>query len=318
MAIASQEGCTYTRYADDLTFSTNKRSFPSKIAKIDKGTHQWQVGGKLKRAVEKAGFTINNTKTRMQYKNSRQDVTGLVVNSKVNTRVEYRRTARAMVHRLLKTGRFQIKKYNHDASGKLIVTEVDGTPKQLNGILSFIDSVTVYNMTKDMTLSEKKKSQQPSKNLNCNEKVYKSFLLYNNFYASPMPVIICEGKTDNIYLKAAIKRLAGAHPSLAEKKPDGSIGLKVSFFRRSLTARRILDFSGGSGEFKQFVQTYKKECDYIATSGKKQPVILLIDNDAGAKDILNSVKNITKLETDRKAPFIFVTQNISSVPLKIE
>jgi RNA-directed DNA polymerase len=110
--------------------------------------NQWQVGGKLKRIVEKAGFKINDAKTRMQYMDSRQDVTGLVVNSKANTRVEYRRASRAMVHRLLNTGGFQLKEYNLDESGNLIVTEVDGTIEQLNGILSFIDSVNLINKRK--------------------------------------------------------------------------------------------------------------------------------------------------------------------------
>ena len=32
--LASQSGCTYSRYADDLTFSTNKKEFPPEILKF--------------------------------------------------------------------------------------------------------------------------------------------------------------------------------------------------------------------------------------------------------------------------------------------
>jgi RNA-directed DNA polymerase len=106
--IASANGCTYSRYADDITFSTNKPEFPSNIAKRSAGTlHEWEVGDQLQEAVVSAGFVINPLKTRMQYRSSRQAVTGLIVNRKLNVRSEYRRIVRAMAHRLFKTGSFQ-------------------------------------------------------------------------------------------------------------------------------------------------------------------------------------------------------------------
>ena len=39
-------------------------------------------------------------------------------------------------------------------------------------------------------------------------KLYTQFLDYQSFYGINQPRIICEGKTDNIYLRAAMKRLA--------------------------------------------------------------------------------------------------------------
>jgi len=313
-ALSNQVGCSYSRYADDLTFSTNKRNFPAKVAKLAEGDHQWQVGKELVRIVERTGFTINNTKTRMQYMDSRQDVTGLVVNSKINTRAEYRRTARAMVHRLLNTGSFQRKQISHDDKGNLVETEVNGTLDQLNGILSFIDSVSVFNKRKDQNPSDKEKDLMPSKAPDCNEKVYRRFLFFKNFYASANPLIICEGKTDNIYLKAAIQRLADAHPCLAEKKEKGRISLKVCFFRRNATSGRILGLAGGTGEFINLIKMYATESKHIAAPGKKQPVILLIDNDEGAKGIYGYVKNLPKSKGDSKATFIFVTENLYIVP----
>lgn len=314
-ALSNQVSCSYSRYADDLTFSTNKRNFPTEVAKLTgEETHQWQVGKKLERIVEKAGFTINNAKTRMQYMNSRQDVTGLVVNSKVNTRAEYRRTARAMVHRLLNTGSFQRKQISPDDNGDLVETEVNGTLEQLNGMLSFIDSISVFNKRKDMKPSDRKKALKWPKHPDCNEKVYRHFLFFKNFHASPNPLIICEGKTDNIYLKAAIQRLADAHPCLAEKKENGSIGLKVSFFRRNATTGRILGLAGGTGELTNIIKMYTTESKHIAAPGKKQPVILIIDNDDGAKGIYSYVKNLTKSPVDPKSPFIFVTENLYIVP----
>jgi len=314
-ALSNQVGCFYSRYADDLTFSTNKRSFPAEIA-IHSGeeTHQWQVGGRLKRTVEKQGFRINNAKTRMQYMSSRQEVTGLVVNSKVNTRAEYCHTTRAMVHRLLITGSFQRKEYNHDENGNLVETEISGTVEQLNGMLSFIDSVNIANINKEMEVSGKVKGSKPSENLNCKEKTYRHFLFFKYFYASSKPLIICEGKTDNIYLECAIKQLADSHPSLAKKKDTGSVVLKISLLKRNATTSRILGLTGGTGEFNNFISLFREEIKHITAAAKKHPVILLIDNDDGAKRIYSHIRSVKKSDVDHKSQFIFVTENLYVVP----
>ena len=91
--LAKKYKCTYTRYADDITFSTRKSEFPSQVVKEEDGVYT--AGKRLKRDIMHAGFTINERKTRIQYKDSRQDVTGLIVNKKPNTKKEYWRTARA-------------------------------------------------------------------------------------------------------------------------------------------------------------------------------------------------------------------------------
>ncbi len=314
-ALAQKVSCSYSRYADDLTFSTNKRDFPDEIAKLDvTDNHQWQIGKKLEKIIKKSGFTINKSKTRMQYISSRQDVTGLVVNSKVNTRAEYRRNARAMVHRLLNTGEFQLKEVSCDEDGKKTEAMVDGTLKQLGGILSFIDSISVYNIKKDLKPSELKKPLTPFKEPDCNAKVYRSFLIYKNLYASPMPVILCEGKTDNIYLKAAIESLAKFHPLLAKKDKDGKIKLNIKFWKRSATTARIIGLGGGSGELNNLIRAYRKESRNIRAAGQKQPVIILIDNDDGATGLYKYAKNIRKSPIDKTSSFIYVTMNLYIIP----
>src|SRR5690606_20927302 len=90
VALARDCKCTYTRYADDLTFSTNAPTFPEKIGLKHDG-HSWVAGYSLVRLVENSGFGINTSKTRMQYRSSRQTVTGLSVNERVNVQRDYRR-----------------------------------------------------------------------------------------------------------------------------------------------------------------------------------------------------------------------------------
>ena len=146
--LASEAGCTYSRYADDLTFSTNKKEFPANIAVSagtkDSASHLWLPGDGLQKVIERTGFRINAKKTHQMYRTSRQDVTGLIVNKKINVRWEYRHTVRAMVHSLVKTGKFQILGLTHK-DGHAILEERPGTLNELHGMLGFIDSIDFYN-----------------------------------------------------------------------------------------------------------------------------------------------------------------------------
>ena len=86
----------------------------------------------LERIIMRSGFLINEKKTRLCFKDSRQEVTGLVVNKKINVKREYYRAIRAMLSSLYKTGTFTIE-------------ESEGKISQLEGRLSFIDQIDHYN-----------------------------------------------------------------------------------------------------------------------------------------------------------------------------
>jgi hypothetical protein len=101
-ALAKELRCGYTRYADDLTFSTNLPQFPSELA-VMVADHA-QVGGLLASVIERNGFRINLTKVRLQRRGVRQVVTGLVVNSGVNVQRRVIRQIRAMLHAWQKFG----------------------------------------------------------------------------------------------------------------------------------------------------------------------------------------------------------------------
>ncbi|MBK8927232.1 MAG: RNA-directed DNA polymerase [Crocinitomicaceae bacterium] len=81
----------YSRYADDLTFSTNERI-----------TEEMKI--ELKEIICRNQFEINAKKWRIRTQNQKQLVTGLVVNEKVNVDRKFIRKIRAMIHDLKLNG----------------------------------------------------------------------------------------------------------------------------------------------------------------------------------------------------------------------
>ena len=72
--LAEKFGVTYSRYADDITFSSGHNVFREGGAFMET----------FRKIVSGEGFSLNEGKLRLREKGSRQEVTGLVVNSKVN------------------------------------------------------------------------------------------------------------------------------------------------------------------------------------------------------------------------------------------
>lgn len=98
--------CSYTRYADDLTFSTDQTLFPRELAELKPvdGKSKWFPGSKLNRTIQKNGFQINPSKVRLQKFNQRQEVTGLITNRRVNVPRKFVREIRAILHNIRKKG----------------------------------------------------------------------------------------------------------------------------------------------------------------------------------------------------------------------
>ena len=89
LKIAKKYKLDYTRYADDLTFSTNDRKF----LEIQEQFYQ-----EVAKEIESSGFKINDKKTRLQFRDSRQEVTGVIVNKKLNVNRDYYKRTRAMAY----------------------------------------------------------------------------------------------------------------------------------------------------------------------------------------------------------------------------
>ena len=101
--LAKVNRCTYTRYADDITFSTTTRGFPADIGFID-SLGQLHVGNRLEQTIVDNGFFINSRKIWLRGRNHRQVVTGVTVNDSPNLPRKYTNQIRAMLHAWEKYG----------------------------------------------------------------------------------------------------------------------------------------------------------------------------------------------------------------------
>lgn len=302
--LAARHGCTYSRYADDLTFSTNEREFPERIARpASSSSDEWLVGDELAHLISASGFVVNTKKTRMQYRTSRQEVTGLVVNQKVNIPADYRRNVRAMVHHLFTKGTFEMEAVQSDpvTGGKL--AKVPGDLSTLHGMLGFIDGVDLYNRR----LTPRAKGTA----LNTKELMYRRFLFYKDFYAASQPVLVCEGKTDTVYITHAIRSLVHTFPLLGTLGPSGKVEIKLRRYRYAgRSTGRILGINGGHGDLRNLLLSYRDDLARFTAPGLKNPVIVLIDNDSAAAPTLKAIKHITGKAALNTDPFIHVVGNL--------
>ena len=86
LKFANKRKLNYSRYADDLTFSTNENINFKKITEY------------VAKTLKEEGFQINDSKTRLMKKSDRQVVTGVIVNEGINVNRKYIRSLRALIH----------------------------------------------------------------------------------------------------------------------------------------------------------------------------------------------------------------------------
>lgn len=95
--LAKRYGLFYTRYADDLTISTRRRTFPSQVAHVADGDLV-SIGSEFLDIIERSGFELNSRKSRISTHSERLAVTGLTVNQFPNITRDYIRTIRGITH----------------------------------------------------------------------------------------------------------------------------------------------------------------------------------------------------------------------------
>lgn len=280
LVLARDAHCTYTRYADDLTFSTNEKSFPTEIAVNVLGA-DWAVGTRLKKTIEKAGFLINPEKTRMSVRGSRQMVTGLVVNDKANISQDYYRAARAMCNALFQKGAYF--KPGADPS------KATKNLSPLEGTLSHIYFVKARR-DRHPKINRLAKAAGEFRPPHAPEDLYRKFLFYKFFAAPVAPLIVTEGVSDITYLQCAIRALVKKFPLLA-KEESGKVIRLVHFLKSSGISRDVLNLGHGAAGQGALICQYENALKKYLHKPMEHPVIILCDNDDGLKSVIKNAKS---------------------------
>jgi RNA-directed DNA polymerase len=126
--LSRDKGVNYTRYADDLTFSSKDSDFQNDF--IDE----------VKFIIRTEGFTLNTDKTRLRSKNRKQMVTGIVVNKKPNIDRKYLRKLRAILYDCEQNG-IQLAASKHFKLADLEKKHIDLFIRKLNGMILFVKQI---------------------------------------------------------------------------------------------------------------------------------------------------------------------------------
>ncbi len=309
--IAKKYRLTYTRYADDISLSSN-RPFPKELVYWNDLHKIWVVGNVLEKVIIKTGFIINPKKTRYITNKSRQLVTGVVVNSHTNTTSEYKKKNRAIVNSLLTKGEFYIEK----EGGK-----VKGTLDQIIGRLNHTIYVKYYNPVIDTNLNKEQREELRIENKHkildilskrwhkgnrsCSEadhqtKLLRNIIFHKYFNSLDKIKIFPEGLTDSIYFKLAAEQLNFEKDKLS--------------FQRINNSLKKLGITGGTAPIEVFLKNIKNN-NFININkfktNSKFPAIFILDYDKGLDNcsgIINNFKNGSQ--------YCYITRNIYVLLLK--
>lgn len=308
--LADKFGCTYTRYADDITFSTNKKVFPKALAKPKFcAVDDWAVGKDLRRTVERSGFTINAQKTRMQCYFSRQVVTGLTVNKTPNVSQVYYKKTRAMCNRLFHSGSAYEVVETTDEKGERSREQRSVNIASLFGRMDHVFHAKLFGKPEPSFADYAK----PAGFL----EVYQNLVFFDFCVQNDKPTIICEGRTDVVYLKHALMSLHNDYPELISKENGGFV-FKVRFVHHYKRRARALGIFDGADNLVSFVYKFKRLASKMKAPRTPQSTILLTDSDSGVMGkgkLFNTVAKETGVPCDGMMASYKIFEGLHLVPV---
>lgn len=191
---AKENHLTYTRYADDITFSANLMELPKALGNIVEG--RLDLSDTLRTIIEKEnGFGINEEKVRFSTRSNRQDVTGLIVNEKVNISRHYIREIRGMLYAWKTYGKLEAAKEHYRRYRPLESSNPEERfGREVVGRINYVGYIKGKEDNTYLTLCNKLWELEPRAKL----KVRYSKGKYD-------AVVFCEGHSDALHLQAALQ-----------------------------------------------------------------------------------------------------------------
>lgn len=174
LKLAKEYQCHVTRYVDDITFSftCKDKNLPKAIV-FTSAEADVVVGDKLQKIIKRQGFKINGSKTRIKPQHQKQEVTGLVVNEKVNVKRTFIQQTKSMLYAWEKYGLDDAANHHisihkkKDMAGRYRKTNSDYFNQMVRGRINFIRMIKGVNdpIYKMLAYRYLKLVGKPNKNL---------------------------------------------------------------------------------------------------------------------------------------------------------
>ena len=294
----------YSRYADDITLSTNAMDFPLDIAYMSNGA--WIVGSKLAKVIKTSKFDVNHKKTRLYYKSNRQEVTSLTVNKKVNVNKYYYRNTRSMVHQYCKTGEFFCSSKHRK--------DMHNSAHSLSSVLGFIYEIKSRENELNQGIEDNSLTIRSFEELSSIEKLYTTFLFHSTFVYPDRTVVLGEGITDQLHLRVAYK-------GLFDGKSNFVNSMRFTYLGKLKRFTNFMKFDGGTGILKHFLKNY--HLFFKSQILSSNPCIILVDNDgagtgviATARDVFSESIRYININIGKNVDFYHLHHNLYIVQLK--
>jgi RNA-directed DNA polymerase len=157
--VAKRFGLNYSRYADDITFSSKHNTFEVSDTKFEKifvagSTFDCEI----RKIITEQSFNIKESKVRLQKKGYRQEVTGLVVNDKINVTRRYVKQIRQWLYLWERYGyekAYALFLNFYLADKGNVKSEKPNMASVIDGKLLYLKMVKGYNDTTYLKLKER-------------------------------------------------------------------------------------------------------------------------------------------------------------------
>ncbi|RNE34196.1 reverse transcriptase domain-containing protein [Lacticaseibacillus paracasei] len=316
---------TYSRYADDLTFSTNN------VKSITNDFRSFMDA--LNYMIEKMGFNINWDKVGIEGPDVRHTVTGLSNNKRVSSTVDFYKLTRAMANSLYVDNEFFDAKRSYNAYTQ---KSLEKAIQVIEGRYAFINDIEDKNKKlyerhsggeeyQSITPTDFREHHYISSRLNGVSKEnlpaiysgkklsYSRFLFYKKFLAGDAMTVFTEGKTDPMYISAAMKALT---PNLkitftipqVEGENQTQFANLFDLNRGGASLRRILDIyfgisTGGHASISHPLYFEKKIISI-------KPCVLLLDFEFNDGQQKSEKANSKKKNSSSPHPLVVVLNYI--------